>query len=71
MVQAKRIPKATMPNIPSFPLPGGDAAGTKWLIAAILAAGKDSCDCPSCQLLKRFGSALSEVMLKEGEGGGD
>lgn len=58
-------------ELPNIPFGGGDASGTKWLIAAVLAAGKDGCQCPSCQFLKRFGGALSDAMLKEGQSSGD
>ena len=71
MVTPERLTKQTIPGIEGIPFPGGDAGGTKWLIAAVLAAGKDGCGCPSCQLLKRFGGALSDAMLKEGGAGGD
>lgn len=59
------------PSTPMLPIPGGDSSGTKWLIAAVLAAGKDGCQCDSCQLLKRFGGELSSAMLKEGDNGGN
>jgi len=65
--QQRRHPIAT----PMLPMPGGDAGGTKWLIAAVLAAGKDGCECDACKLLKRFGGELSAAMLKEPENGGD
>ncbi len=52
-------------GMPFLPMPGGDAAGIKWLIAAVLAAGKDGCSCDSCKLLKRFGADMSQAMLKE------
>jgi len=54
-----------------MPMPQADAAGTKWLIAAVLAAGKDGCTCNSCQLLKKFGSAMSDAMLQEVAKSGD
>ena len=59
-----------MPNIGNIPLPQGADSGTKWLIAAVLAAGKDGCECDACKLLKRFGGELSSAMLKEGEADG-
>ncbi len=71
MVQQKRILKQSMPDIPMIPMPGGDTGGAKWLIAAVLAAGKDGCECDACKLLKRFGGELSTAMLKESEHGGD
>ena len=46
-------------------IPGGDASGSKWLIAAVLAAGKDGCECDSCKLLKKFAGELSASLLKE------
>jgi hypothetical protein len=53
-----------------LPMPAGADAGSKWLIAAVLAAGKDNCECDACKLLKRFGGAMSEAMLQEvGDGG--
>ena len=54
-----------------LPLPAGADSGSRWLIAAVLAAGKDGCECDSCKLLKRFGGAMSEAMLKEEAGSGD
>ena len=58
-------------GLEGLPLPQGADVSTRWLIAAVLAAGKDGCDCDSCQLLKKFGGALSSAMLKEGDSGGD
>ena len=66
------MPKELVPGVPGMPflpMPGGDAAGIKWLIAAVLAAGKDGCTCDSCKLLKRFGTDMSAAMLKEQAGG--
>lgn len=71
MVTPRQKQKQIPPNLGHLPLPGGDAGGTKWLIAAVLAAGKDDCTCDSCQLLKRFGGALSTAMLKEEPESGD
>ena len=48
-------------------LPGTDQSA-KLLIAAVLAAGQNGCSCNSCQLLKKFGSLMSEVVLKEVSG---
>lgn len=48
-------------------LPGTDQTA-KLLIAAVLAAGQNGCSCTSCQLLKKFGGAMSEVVLKEVSG---
>ncbi len=60
-----------IPALGNIPMPAGDSQGTKWLIAAVLAAGKDGCACDACQLLKRFGGALSAAVLKEQADGGD
>ena len=65
-----RAQKRSIPSIGNIPLPQGADAGTKWLIAAVLAAGKDGCECDACKLLKRFGGELSSAMLKEGEADG-
>lgn len=70
MVTNNRATKRALPDIGNIPLPQGADAGTKWLIAAVLAAGKDGCECDACKLLKRFGSSLSTAMLAEGEGDG-
>ena len=70
MVTQNRAQRRSMPNIGNIPLPQGADAGTKWLIAAVLAAGKDGCECDACKLLKRFGSSLSEAMLAEGDDSG-
>ena len=56
------------PLVGNLPMLGGDESGAKWLIGAVLAAGKDGCQCDSCKLLKRFGSKLSEAMLEEEAG---
>lgn len=71
MVQKKSALKLPDMGGMNIPMPGGGEAGTKWLIAAVLAAGKDGCNCDSCQLLKRFGGALSSAMLKEEVESGD
>lgn len=71
MVTSKRVARTSMPDLGHIPLPQGADSGSKWLIAAVLAAGKDGCECDSCKLLKRFGGAMSEAMLKEDEAGGD
>jgi hypothetical protein len=68
--QLNRAQKRSIPNIGNIPLPQGADSGTKWLIAAVLAAGKDGCECDACKLLKRFGGELSSAMLKEGEADG-
>jgi hypothetical protein len=68
--QLNRAQKRSIPNIGNIPLPQGADSGTKWLIAAVLAAGKDGCECDSCKLLKRFGGELSSAMLKENEDAG-
>ena len=70
VAQLNRAQKRSMPNIGNIPLPQGADSGTKWLIAAVLAAGKDGCECDSCKLLKRFGGELSSAMLKESDGDG-
>lgn len=71
MVTSKRNPKTAALDLTHLPMPQGADSGSKWLIAAVLAAGKDGCTCDSCQLLKRFGGAMSEAMLKESGDGGD
>ena len=48
-------------------LPGTDQSA-KLLIAAVLAAGQNGCSCNTCQLLKKFGNLMSEVVLKEATG---
>lgn len=71
MTTQRRVVKKPALEIPNMPLPQGADSVTRWLIAAVLAAGKDGCECDACKLLKRFGGAMSEAMLKEGEGSGD
>jgi len=56
------------PEVPHLPLGAGDNVGSKYLIAAVFAAGKNGCDCEACQLLKRFGGELSTLVLKENDG---
>jgi hypothetical protein len=58
-------------KVPELTIPGGADPGSKWLIAAVLAAGKDGCNCDSCQLLKKFGGAMSAALLKEEASSGD
>jgi hypothetical protein len=71
MTTGQRVKKAPIPDVMHLPMPAGADSGSRWLIAAVLAAGKDNCECDSCKLLKRFGSAMSEAMLKEEAVGGD
>lgn len=47
------------------PALGESEQSAKLLIAAVLAAGQNGCNCPSCQLLKRFGGFMSDAVLKE------
>lgn len=56
-------------DLSHLPFTGADQAGVKWLIAAVLAAGKDGCECDSCKLLKKFGGELSGALLKEENNG--
>ena len=62
--QAKPLvdPSQLLPHLP------GTDQSAKLLIAAVLAAGQNGCSCNSCQLLKKFGSIMSEVVLKEASG---
>jgi hypothetical protein len=57
-------------GIPLIPGMAGDKSGSKYLITAILSAGENGCQCKSCQLLKKFGSAMADAVLKEGDNGG-
>ena len=54
-----------MPGVDHVPMPQGAEPNSKRLIAAILAAGKDGCECQTCQLMKRFGEDLSNQMIDE------
>ncbi len=63
--------KTKAPMIPNLPLAGADSEQARYLIAAMLAAGKDGCQCDACQLLKRFGGEMSQMILKGVTGGGD
>lgn len=58
-------------KVPEIAIPGGADQGSKWLIGAVLAAGQDGCNCPSCQLLKKFGGVMSAALLKEEPTSGD
>jgi hypothetical protein len=71
MVNPKRVIKAAELGTGFLPMPVGADDGSKCLIAAVLAAGKDGCKCDSCKLLRRFGASMSEAMLKEVTNGGD
>jgi len=57
--------KSPAPGSLSLPLPQGSDQYARYLITAVLVAGKDGCTCESCQLLKKFGGVLGEAMLKE------
>lgn len=67
----KQPTSTQMPDLSHLPIGGADQAGTKWLIGAVLAAGKDGCQCDSCKLLKKFGGAMSAALVKEDDSGGD
>jgi len=69
MVQQRSKPK--LPVMPNLPLAGADSEQAKYMIAAVLAAGKDGCTCDACQLLKRFGGEMSRMILQEVSHGGD
>jgi hypothetical protein len=71
MVSNKTKAGGKLPGLEGIPLPQGADSSSRWLIAAVLAAGKDGCTCDACQLLKKFGGALSTAMLKESNDGGD
>lgn len=65
----QRIPKSPTDAL-GLPPPLGDSdQSAKLLIAAVLAAGQNGCNCSSCQLLKRFGGFMSEAVLKETQSG--
>lgn len=64
----RRHPQLKAPNLP---LSGSDGAQSRYMIAAILAAGKDGCTCEACQYLKQFSGELIPALLKEVSGGGD
>jgi len=61
----KQIHKGPPVDLSHLPLPQGDQSGSKWLIAAVLAAGQDGCACSACKLLKKFGAELSTALLQE------
>jgi len=71
MTQPRRKPQPAGVDLGHLPLPQGMDSSSKWLIAAVLAAGKEDCECDSCKLLKKFGGSLSSAMLQEGAEGGD
>jgi hypothetical protein len=71
MTTKPKIQRTATPGPLALPLSGGDAAGTKYLIGAVLVAGKDGCQCEACQLLKKFGGELGAALLKEEASAGD
>ena len=71
MVTKQRVIKTAALDMGHLPMPAGADDGSKCLIAAVLAAGKDGCACDSCKLLRRFGGAMSEAMLREVTASGD
>jgi len=71
MTQPTRTKKALPPGSLNFPMPTGDSPGTKYLIGAVLVAGKNDCQCEACQLLKKFRDELGTALLKEETPGGD
>lgn len=48
---------------------GGNEQSAKLLIAAVIAAGQNGCNCSSCQLLKKFGGFMSDAILQEVQSG--
>lgn len=64
----KQVTKATVPHLP---MGDNDNPGAKFLIAAMFAAGKDSCSCETCQLMARARAEFSSVMLREVKGNGN
>ncbi len=48
-----------------LPMGKGIDPSAKLLIAAMLAAGKNNCTCNTCQLMRKLGGSLSDVMMKE------
>lgn len=48
-----------------LPLGKGIDPSAKLLIAAMLAAGQNNCTCNTCQLMRKLGGSLSNVMMKE------
>jgi hypothetical protein len=65
MTTKSKAQKLSIPQSLSLPLPQGSDQYARYLITAVLVAGKDGCTCESCQLLKKFGGVLGEAMLKE------
>lgn len=48
-----------------LPLGKGIDPSAKLLIAAMLAAGQNTCNCNTCQLMRKLGGSLSSTMMKE------
>ena len=48
-----------------LPLGKGIDPSAKLLIAAMLAAGQKNCNCNTCQLMRRLGGSLSDVIMEE------
>ena len=69
MVTQTQMGGGGIPPLPGNLLGGGNEQSAKLLIAAVLAAGQNGCNCPSCQLLKRFGGFMSDAVLKEVQSG--
>ena len=69
-MQGKTRTKGPIPDLAHLPIGGSDNAGTRWLIGAVLPAGKDGCECDSCKLLRKFGAAMSQQLIQEDDNGG-
>ena len=69
VTERARKPKAADNPLGLPPALGDNEQSAKLLIAAVLAAGQNGCNCSSCQLLKRFGGFMSDAVLKEVQSG--
>ena len=67
--ERKRVSKPVENPLRLPPALGDNEQSAKLLIAAVLAAGQNGCNCSSCQLLKKFGGFMSDAVLKEVQSG--
>ena len=65
MVQPRAAPDLSkLAGIPTA-TPSPDQGMARFVTAALLEAAKGTCDCPSCQLLRRVTESMTQELLKE------
>lgn len=64
---AQRKPTPDLTKVGAFPgaPPSPDQGMARFVTAALLEAAKGSCDCPTCQLLRKVTESMTQELLKE------